>query len=270
MILLIHNVFCFLNRLLNMLINCKKKSEGQSEKKNECEIGEEIESKNEGKSNMEMQKEMELQLHEQYAINNNAYVSSTLTLIVGVMAVLAAFGYVYLHSSLKSATSLGTLAQGDSYTIDALILTADAAILVLAILFLFCLDRGAYQRKEQFIIYAIRCKYFRELNGDEAAGKKIKKIFPKGYRPFDKTKCNFVQGVFGFMMSVFVVIAALIVVMTGAKITNIDTQANKLIILSMVFFMVTDFFCWCKLEQKFDEYKELEEKEYAEYKPEKE
>ena len=225
---------------------------------------------NEGKSNMEMQQEMELQLHEQYAINNNAYVSSTLTFIVGVMAVLSAFGYVYLHSSLKSATNLGTLAQGDSYTIDALLLTADAAILVLAILFLFCLDRGAYQRKEQFIIYAIRCKYFRELNGDEAAGKKIKKIFPKEYTPFNKSKCKFVQGVFGFMMPVFVVIAIIIVVMTGAKIRSCFTLTTILATISVAFVMVIGFCCWNKWKQKFDEYKELEEKEYAEYKPEKE
>lgn len=219
----------------------------------------------EGKSDMVMQQDMELQLHEQYAVNNNAYVSSTLTLIVGVIAVLAAFGHVYLHSSQDTATSLGTLVQYDSFTIEALLLTADAAIIVLAILFLFCLDRGAYQRKEQFIIYAMRCKYFSELKGDEAAGKKIKKIFPKSYTPFGK-KSKFVQGVFGFMIWVFAILAVIIVVMTGAKILNHFSLTNILISLSAVCVTATAFYCWYKWKKEFKKYQELEE-EYAEYKP---
>lgn len=173
------------------------------------------------KSDIDMQHEMELQLHEQYAINNNAYVSCTLAFIGSVMAVLGAFGYVYLFSSQETATSFGGLVKhGNVYTIDALMLTADAAIIVLAVLFLFCLDRGAYQRKEQFIIHAIRCKYFDEFNGD--GGEKIK-IFPSSYTPFYKSWIGFVQGVFGFMLKVITAVTCVIVALTAIKTANLIT-----------------------------------------------
>ena len=172
------------------------------------------------KSDIDVQHEMELQLHEQYAVNNNAYVSSTVAFICGVMAVLGAFGYVYLFSSQETATNFGDLAKHDNvFTVDALMLTADAAIMVLAILFLFCLDRGAYQRKEQFITYAIRCKYFSELNG--GVGEEEIKIFPDNYTPFGKSWIGFVQGVFGFMLKAIAFVACVIVVLTAIKIPNL-------------------------------------------------
>ncbi len=208
------------------------------------------------KSDIDMQHEMELQLHEQYASNNNAYVSSTLAFIVGVMAVLGAFGYVYLFSSQETATNFGDLAKHDNvFTVDALMLTADAAIIVLAILFLFCLDRGAYQRKEQFITYAIRCKYFSELNGD--GGEEIK-IFPKGYDPFGKSWIGFVQGVFGFMLKAIAFVTCVIVVLIAIKIPNLITMNMMVMILSLVLVMLLIAWCGHKLYKAYRDYKELE------------
>lgn len=45
-----------------------------------------------------MQSEMEKQLHEQYAINNNANTGSIVTLFVAMLASVGAYGFVYLHT----------------------------------------------------------------------------------------------------------------------------------------------------------------------------
>ena len=216
-----------------------------------------INKSNMGKSGIDMQHEMELQLHEQYAVNNNAYVSSAMAFICGVMAVLGAFGYVYLFSSQETATNFGDLAKHDNvFTVDALMLTADAAIMVLAILFLFCLDRGAYQRKEQFITYSIRCKYFSELNG--GGGEEEITIFPKGYNPFKKTGIGFVQGVFGFMLKAIMAITCVIVVLTAIKISRFITMNMMVIISSLVFAMLLIAWCGHRLYKAYRDYTELE------------
>ncbi len=216
---------------------------------------------NDARSGMRMQQEMELQLHDQYAANNNAYVTSTLTFIGSVLAVLYAYGYVFLHAS-ENTTTFSILAHGDTYTIDAFLLTADAAIIVLAILYLFCLDRGAYQRKEQFIIYAIRCKYFREQKGGSTSDHKIMGIFPKGYTPFGKYECNFVQGVFNFMMRVAAFLGVMIVVTTCCKLYSFDILFPLSLSLGQSLFFAcvifTFAFCWHKKVIKYAEYKGLE------------
>ena len=40
----------------------------------------------------EMQQQMELQLHEQYAINNNAYLKSIIALFIGLFAAIGFYG----------------------------------------------------------------------------------------------------------------------------------------------------------------------------------
>lgn len=228
-------------------------------------------SRKSGKNNNRtMREELELQLHEQYAVNNNANLGSIISLVVGVIAVLWAFGYVYLYSSLDKAASLGSLvSSGEKYSLDALIMTADAAIFVLAILFLICLNRGAYQRKEQFIIHTIRWQYFQEFNKgkDLEQPKKLAKIFPKGYNPYGKNKCDFVQDVFWLMMVTFVVLTVIILVLTTSKIANQVDRTIGLIIISVILVMLLAFCCWQKWQKAFEKYKELE-KEYEEYKPE--
>ena len=48
--------------------------------------------------NEEMQQELEKQLHEQYAINNNANLGNIIVLLTALIAVFGAYGYIYLHS----------------------------------------------------------------------------------------------------------------------------------------------------------------------------
>jgi len=165
---------------------------------------------------------------------------------------------------LRIADNLGDLVGCcNNYSLDALILTADAAILVLAILFLLCLNRGAYQRKEQFIIHAIRWQYFQEFNDKLQQSDKYAKIFPKGYNPYGKRRCNFVQGVFWFMMKTFMALTVIILFMTILKIANQIDLITGLISMSGMFVVAIVFCCWRALEKAFEKYQDLEE----EYEP---
>lgn len=104
-----------------------------------------------------MQKKLELQLHEQYSINNNSNLSSALILFVAMLAVVAAYGYVYLHSDCEMMWEWTPLMiDKDTYSAKALLLTATATILVLELIVYLCISFGCRQRREQFIIYAIR------------------------------------------------------------------------------------------------------------------
>ncbi len=255
----------------NMILSffCNRVRVGDADTDGEIKHHEEV--SNDAQSSMRMQQEMELQLHEQYAVNNNAYVGSTLTFIGSVLAVLYAYGYVFLHTSAETLTS-GIMAKDDTYTIGAFLLTADAAIIVLAILYIFCLDRGAYQRKEQFIIYAIRCKYFSEQKGCSTSDHKIMGIFPESYTPFKKCENDFVQGVFGFMMDVATFLGFMIAVATFCKLKCFDILFPLSLSLGQsLFFACAIFtfgFCWHKKVIKYAEYKDLE-KDYSEFEPNK-
>lgn len=133
------------------------------------------------------------QLHEQYASNNNANLSSFVTLLVSMVGVFGIFAYVFVRSSLKFSNDFQSLYDSGSelYTMDVLILSAMVSIIVLGIIKYICLYQGFHQRYEQFITYAIREKYFGKENCEKSD------IFPEGYTPFGKQGLDIAQGLFG-------------------------------------------------------------------------
>lgn len=149
--------------------------------------------------NTAMQDELLKQLHEQYAVNNNANLGTIVTLVVAVIAVIGYFGYVYVHTGVDFSDDFGCLVKpnGEFY-LDALLLIYLASVSVLAILIRLCIYQGVAQRKEQFIIHAIRKKYF----GNNYL--KDLKIFPKGYHPYGKKNINVLQGLYGELVKIFI------------------------------------------------------------------
>ena len=143
-----------------------------------------------------MQDELLKQLHEQYAVNNNANLGTIVTLVVAVIAVIGYFGYVYVHTGVDFSKDFGCLIAEEVndvkvYYLDALLLIYLASVLVIAILIRLCIYQGVAQRKEQFIIHSIRCKYFKDgLNKEDY-------IFPEGYTPYKKEGLQIVQGLYG-------------------------------------------------------------------------
>ena len=92
----------------------------------------------------EMKQEMELQLHEQYAQNNNSYFSSIVVLITSLLAVLGVYGYVFVRTSDMFAETWSELycSSTETYCLDALIYTALVATFVLVLCFHICAYQG--------------------------------------------------------------------------------------------------------------------------------
>ena len=130
---------------------------------------------NQEKTNVSMQQELELQLHEQYAINNNATLLSMLTLFCTMLAVLWGYGYVLFNSSNK-CESFYLLRDEGMFTLNALVLATCATTIVLIAISWICIKTGYRGRLDQFIIHAIRLKYY----GSES---NLYKILPNNYNP---------------------------------------------------------------------------------------
>jgi hypothetical protein len=145
------------------------------------------------------QSQMELlkQLHEQYAINNNANLSSIVTLVAAMIVVVGYFFYVYVHSTLKFSGDCNLLYTNGKYSLDALLIIFVGTIFVIEALSCLCVYQGIAQRKEQFITYAIRVKTFGENFLNESD------IFPKGYHPFGKNVKEAIQGLYGELYTLF-------------------------------------------------------------------
>lgn len=161
-------------------------------------------SKDETKSNDK--KELELQLHEQYAINNNANLSSIIGLITATIVVVGFYGYAFVRSSLEYSDSFKFLTDDGCYTMNTLLLMASGTVIILAILQYICMYQGYQQRNEQFIIYAIRCKYYQE-KPEQAEDS----IYPSNYTPFDKGMLQYVQGLFGELFKIFGLLQIIII-----------------------------------------------------------
>lgn len=158
-------------------------------------------------------RDLEKQLHEQYAINANSNFSSMLTIVVALISVVATYGYVLIHTKLdvddlQFINNTCGSSQDESYTPMALVLTALAAMGVLIILFYISLKIGFQQRKEQFITFSIRCKYY-GYNYDE-----MWEVYPHYYHPFKKCFFTYVQGLYNFSLLVYSIIYVIIATIT--------------------------------------------------------
>ena len=143
--------------------------------------------------NKEMADKLLEQLHEQYAINNNANLSSIVTLIAAVIVVFGGYGYLYINSIpvfSEEFFNLYNRKEGCFY-FDALVLAFCSSVAVMAILWCICVYQGVTQRKEQFITDAIR----HATLGDDLNSQTY--IFPRGYHPYGKENFKIVQGIYG-------------------------------------------------------------------------
>lgn len=135
------------------------------------------------------------QLHEQYAINNNAGMQSISSILVGLFAVFGGYGYVWLHVTDKTTNTADfALDCGDLFF--ALI----AVFVTLSIMSCICIYQGVSQRLEQFIVYKIREKFELTQCG----------IFPKSYTPFEKKGLEIVQGLYGLFVNIFEIFSILL------------------------------------------------------------
>lgn len=191
------------------------------------------------KRNTSMQKKLELQLHEQYAQNNNSYFNTIVVFMCTLIAVIAAYGYVALRTNISFSRDFGNMVLSDgSFTLEAFVLTAMASLVVLAVCFVICVYQGVAQRNEQFIIDAIRRKYY----GKSLTNKP--KIFPESYHPYYKEGFDIIQGHYGLLINIILFVAGVIMLMTFVKlflfcpITKVPSQILFNIILWRFWFLI--------------------------------
>lgn len=135
--------------------------------------------RNNSKEENEMQKRLESQLHEQYAVNNNANNTNYIALLTPLFMAFTGYAYV-LYNYMTTY-----LPYGDKI----MIYTTIAVLIVLLILHAVALEIGASQRSNQFVIDKIREKAYKSTD-------KSDRIFPEGYRSSGKDYFTFVQGIY--------------------------------------------------------------------------
>jgi hypothetical protein len=137
--------------------------------------------------------ELESQLHEQYAINNNANVGSFVSFLVALLALFGFFGYAFVFSSNEFSFN-GKMIKDGIMSLDVFFLFSIIVIGMLFFLSLISLQLGYSSRSNQIIIDRIRDRYFEK-------NKKI--VFGKSYSPIGKTWHSFVQDFFNLFYWLF-------------------------------------------------------------------
>lgn len=252
-----------------------------------------------------MQKDMELQLHEQYAINNNSNLNSVVTLLAAMIAVFGGYAYMFIHTTIdfSEINRAWNLYDNDKdlYSLDVFIFTTIASYIVLHIMRRICIYQGYAQRYEQFITYAIRSKYFNKLlitdkdkdeeNKAEEKDKQKMGIFPKEYHPFGKDKmeetecfhlinllksdkdCHIrpIQGLFGEFVKIFGCLQVILIIGVVIKLSiNIvayhsNSCSCEGIVESVVLFIICCILCLRNRKYLCEKYKKYQERE-EEYK----
>ena len=141
---------------------------------------------------------LEEQLHEQYAINNNSNASSLISILTTLTIAFSAYGYV-LYQYLDCSFTRNA---------DVLLIVTCAVVGVLLLLYIISVNLGLGQRMEQFITFAIRMDRYRKSSQMRET---YYRIYPQGYNPFNKSYCQFVQGIYN-ILSVAIVVCLLVVV----------------------------------------------------------
>lgn len=215
-------------------------------------------------SKEEMKQQMELQLHEQYAQNNNSYFGSIVVLISALLAALGAYGYVFINTSDKLAENWNEYFDNNTglYSLDVLLLAGLIATFVLALCFHICIYQGTAQRKEQFIIDFIRRKEY----GVEKFDKDFEP-FPKDYSPYGKKWNTFVQGLYWEFVKYIVIAEIILITSLGFHICGsitIDsiTLFRCFIVLVLVFLVVRAMCVYCSKKTQYHEIEEYYKNNY--------
>jgi len=176
--------------------------------------------------------ELESQLHEQYAINNNANVGSFVTFLVALLALFGFFGYTYVFSSNEFSLN-GKLIKDGIMTLDVFLLFSIIVIGMLFFLSLISLHLGYSSRSNQIIIDRIRDRYFEK-------NKKI--IFGSSYSPKGKTWSSFIQDYFNIFYWLFFSGQILMIIFSSLKIfhnINFEYELNRFwLIFTLILFLI--------------------------------
>lgn len=190
----------------------------------------------------EMQKEIELQLHEQYAINNNANVSSFIAMIGALIIAFTGYGYV-LYQYLMGDVCCCKMADAETMVHIATF----AVLVVIFILYMVALNLGTGQRMEQFITFAIRQTAYKDKIDT------YKEIYPKAYHPFNKTIWRFTQGMYNSLLYIFLIVYIIVCIYTALYVLDRPCCmfAYALLLVAMIIITCYKYYSYIKREKEY-------------------
>ncbi len=143
-----------------------------------------------GKTSLEMQQHIELQLHEQYAINNNANFGMFLSLLTACFVLFGALGYAFI-SNYQPSNFDGIRVTPEHYHLLAMIVSGCLSFLAALVLTL-----GYSHRRDQIVVYRIRKKYYSDSQYTEIFGR-------DGFLPTGKDCCNYIPDTYNLFYILF-------------------------------------------------------------------
>lgn len=161
---------------------------------------------------MDLKEDILSQLHAQFAENSNAIYSCVISVLVAVLAVLGAYGHVFVHSS-SDLTCSNYMYDSTSglYTVDALLYVTSAVLIVITLLNYLCMSLGYKQRKEQFIAFSVRyCVFKQDCENGQCLNAEYYKIFPNNYHPLGKRIGEIIPYLYQVMIQVLWILFLLI------------------------------------------------------------
>lgn len=198
------------------------------------DLFDEYSSQNLKDNNKDKDKDEEAQLHEQYAVNNNANNTSYIALITPLFMAFTGYAYV-LYNYMTTYLPCGE---------GVMIYTTMAVLVVLLILHAVALEIGASQRSNQLVIDKIRVKKYKTKE-------EYYKVFPKGYNSFGKNCLSFIQGIY----NTFAKTCFYLYILFSVNLCFIlnDNKFIVCILLAFVLLMPLHRYClFCKYKEKYD------------------
>lgn len=202
--------------------------------------------------------ELAKQIHLQYAENNNETRSTVISLIVSLLAVFGAYGYIFLHAGLWSAKNFGCLYVVDheveNFSIEVLLLTTVACLIVIFIMQYICIYEGSTRRYDQFAAQNIRHKYGLEEG-----------ILPETYQAHGQNRNSFIPGIYNKFIKILDAITYSLIGATFLKVFYTSGWAwDKTTIVSFAILVATICYILIKkqtiISQKYCYYKRLEQR----------
>jgi hypothetical protein len=144
--------------------------------------------------------ELEKQLHEQYAINNNAHTSSFISFVVALLALFGALGYVYAFTPPYKYNN------HDIFSVDIFFLLSIVVSAILLFLACICSHLGCSQRRDNIVITRIREKCGFDTTYNNPLKKNRKDFLPDYYNIF---YWLFVSAQFGILILTIMKICAI-------------------------------------------------------------
>lgn len=189
---------------------------------------------------------LEEQLHEQYAVNNNSKTSSLIAILAALMVAFTGYGYVLYNYLLPSQCC-------SLFTKNSLLICVSIAVIeVITLLYILSVYLGTDQRLEQFIAFSIRIKHY----DDKRKYREYNLVYPKCYHPFNKTFCNFVQGINNVLSNALIfglsfIICATLAFCNEARSNEVFHISWSVSLLYMLYYRMQSYQKYLKRESEY-------------------